>query len=179
MADADIESVQAQKGRMTVSGVVEAVVDAIAKYSWRSMFGVCVASGALIFFSKKFGVFEWEHPLHGWFIGAFIVSGGVLLTYVGSAVHPWIGAHFADWGMILRGRKHLGNLSNDEKERCTWFMGTNGSSLHHNEADGALGSLIEKNIVFTPGQPWQNGMRDFRIQPWALRYLKKHPKLLK
>jgi hypothetical protein len=75
--------------------------------------------------------------------------------------------------------KYLHQLSDDEKEHCRTFLGTNGSSLHNNEANGALAALVERNILFTPGATWGNGLPDFRIRPWALSYLKKHPELLK
>lgn len=155
----------------------EAVINAIAKYSWRSMFGVFVAAGVLVFLNKRLGIAVWEQQYHGWFIAAFILSGAVLMTYIATEMQPWFAAHTADWGMKHRGKEHLRSLSDDEKQHCKWFLDNNGSSLHHNEANGALGALIEKNILFTPGKPWGNGMRDFRIRPWALGYLRKHPEL--
>jgi Super-infection exclusion protein B len=156
-----------------------AILDAIGKYSWRSMFGVFVATGMVLLLSAKLGISDLESPLHGWLILAFVFSGAVLLTYLGSAVYPRIAGHTRDWGITHRGKKHLRQLSNDEKQHCQWFVANDGSSLHHNEANGALGSLIERNILFTPGRPWGNGMRDFRMRPWALAYLKKNPELLK
>jgi Super-infection exclusion protein B len=103
-----------------------------------------------------------------------------VLTYLGSAIRPRCTRHVADWSMIRRGKKHLDNLSNDEKEHCRWFVAENGSSLHNNVANGALSSLMAANILFTPGERWRDTqLRDFRIRPWALEHLKKHPHLLK
>ncbi len=96
----------------------------------------------------------------------------------GEIVGVGLESRWADRRMRRLGKRHLDNLTNDEKQHCKWFVDTNGDSLHHNEANGALGSLIEKHILYTPGQPWGNGMRDFRIRPWALEYLKDHPKLV-
>jgi hypothetical protein len=143
------------------------------------MFGVFVATGAVLRFSDKLGISDWERPLHGWLIVAFVLSGAVLLTYLGTAAYPWIARRTANWGTVHRGKKYLHQLSNDEKQHCQWFVTNNGSSLQHNEANGALGSLTEMNILFTPGHPWGDGMRDFRMRPWALRHVKKHPELLK
>lgn len=85
----------------------------------------------------------------------------------------------ADWRMIQRGKRHLSELSHGEKQWCKFFIRTHGRSFFCHEADGPLRSLIEKGIVITFVQPWGKGMREFRIQPWALKYLQKHPALLK
>ena len=159
--------------------VVETIINAIGSWFWRPMFGVFLASGVILFFHARLRISGWEQSNYGWLVSTFILSAGILLTYIGSAMHPWVARHVADWGMIHRGKKHLHQMSDDEKEHCGRFLGINGSSLHHNEANGALASLVERNILFTPGAPWGNGIRDFRIRPWALNYLKKHPELLK
>jgi hypothetical protein len=159
-------------------GLAETIINAIGSWSWRPMLGVFAASGIILFFNARLRISDWEQPRHGWLVATFILSGVTVLTYLGSAIQPWCARHLADWGMIHRGKKHLDNLSNDEKEHCKYFVSQNGSSLHHNEANGALGSLLAANILFTPGSPWGNGLRDFRIRPWALKYLKKHPHLL-
>jgi hypothetical protein len=163
-----------------VAGPENAILDFVAKYSWRGVLGVFAASGLLLFFCDRMGtgVCEWVDASRGWFLAAFIFSAAVSFTYGCTALAPWVTRHWSVWRTKHSGRKHLHHLSGDEKEHCKWFVNTNGGSLHHNEANGALASLIEAGIVFTPGQPWGNGMRDFRIRAWALKYLKEHPQLL-
>jgi len=150
--------------------------------SWRWVTAVFLASLLALILPEtllnRVGLCDLVQNYKGILAVSCVLTGFVLLTYVGSGLRQWIAPHFADWRVIHRGRKHLHHLGNDEKQHCQWFLDTNGNSLHHNEANGALGSLVEKNILFTPGQPWGNGMRDFRIRPWALKYLKEHPELL-
>ena len=123
-------------------------------------------------------VCEWVDAYRGLFLFAFIFSIVVSLTYGWTALAPWFSRQWSMWRTRHHGRKHLRNLSTDEKAICRWFVDNNGASLHHNEANGALGSLKEAGIVFTRGEPWGNGMRDFRMHPWHLEFLKKRPKLL-
>jgi Super-infection exclusion protein B len=152
----------------------------IEKYSWRGMFGLFVASGLLLFFCDRMGwmVCVSVDASRAWFLGAFIFSAVVSFTYCWTALAPWVSRHWSVWQVKRSGRKHLRNLSADEKVHCRWFVNNNGASLHHNETNGALGSLLQAGIVFTPGQPWGNGMRDFRMRPWHLEFLKKHPSFL-
>jgi len=159
-------------------GALEAILGFIAKYSWRAIFGLCVATFMMLRYADRFGTYDPAHSLRAVLIAGFIFSLAVLTTYPCSGAYPWISAHATDWRMIRIGKKHLRRMSNDEIQHCRWFVNTNGDSLHHSETNGALGSLLEKNILFTPGEPWGNGMRDFRIRPWALKYLKEHPELL-
>jgi hypothetical protein len=65
----------------------EPFLNAISKYSWRTFFGVFVASGAILFFPGKLGVRDWAQPLRGYLVAAFILSGAVLLTHLATTVH--------------------------------------------------------------------------------------------
>jgi hypothetical protein len=142
------------------------------------MFGVFVVTGIVLFFSFRLGIYDWAHPLRPWLIGAFILSGAVLLTYLGSAVQPWIASYAHDTRVISLGRKHLHKLNPAEKEHCKYFTDHGGRALTHNMANGAIQSLLLKGILIAPVQQWPNGNCDFNIQPWALEYLRKHPDLL-
>jgi len=157
------------------------ILDFVAKYSWRGVLGIFAATGMLLFYCDRMGavVCVWVDASRGWFLAAFIFSGIVSFTYGWTALAPLLSPHWSAWRAKQRGRKYLHHLSGDEKGHCRWFVDNDGGSLHHNEANGALGSLKEAGIVFTPGQPWGNGMRDFRMRDWALEYLKEHPELLK
>lgn len=140
---------------------------------------MCVATFMVLRHADGFGTYDPAHSLRAVLIAGFIFSVAVLFTYPCSGVYPWIYAHATDCRMIRLAKKHLHRMSNDEIQHCRWCVEANGESLHHSETNGALGSLLEKNILFTPGEPWGNGMRDFRIRPWALKYLQEHPELLK
>jgi hypothetical protein len=143
------------------------------------MVGVFVATGLVLFFSSRLGIYEWEHPLHPLLIVAFTLSGAIVLTYVGSAIYPWIASYVHDTRAISLGKKHLHKLNPEEKKHCQYFIDHGGSALTHNMANGAIQTLLLKGILLSPVHPWPHGLYDFNIQPWALEYLKNHPELLK
>jgi hypothetical protein len=140
------------------------------------MFGVWLACGLILLFAGQLGIKDWSHPIRGWLVGGFIVSGGVLLTYI--ATHPWFSGLVRDSYMKRLGKRYLNRLTPDEQFICKAFVRSNGESLTHSPANGAVSALLLKSILFTPGVPHSNGMREYRMQEWALVYLNKHPDLL-
>jgi len=145
--------------------------------SWRYMLGIFVVSGVLLFFSSRLGIEDWERPYRPWLIVAFIFSGVVVLSYIGSHAYPWIAAYAYDTRTIHIATKHLHQLTADEKKFCKHFLDGNGV-LTHNFANGAISNLVAKGILIKGSQPWPHGLHDFTMQPWALEYLKNHPELL-
>ena len=75
-----------------MSNPVEAFFNALAKYSWRTLFGVFVASGAILFFPSQLKVEGWANSYHFYVVGAFILSGSVLAT------------HLVTWAFAVRQR---------------------------------------------------------------------------
>jgi hypothetical protein len=51
------------------------------------MFGVFVASGVILFFSSRLGIEDWEHPLRGYIVAAFVLSAAVLATHLYTAIY--------------------------------------------------------------------------------------------
>ncbi len=97
---------------------LEALLNAIGKYSWRTMLGIFVASGAFLFFSSPLGVYEWAHLLRPWLVAAFIVSGVVFLTHVGTFIYERVGQlRKADLRLVT------GNPS-----QCRWYIGASGGT---------------------------------------------------
>jgi hypothetical protein len=72
-----------------VSGV-EAFFNGLAKYSWRTLFGVFVAAAAILFFPGLLGVEAWALPFRGHLVAAFILSGAVLSTHVATMVYAQV-----------------------------------------------------------------------------------------
>jgi hypothetical protein len=144
---------------------------------WQIMFGLFVATGVLLFFSARLGIYEWEHPYRGLEITVFAFSGTVLLANIGSSVVRWIANRIHDARVRRLGRKYLHNLNPVEKTYCKHFVDTNGTPLPHNPANGAIASLLANGILWQPQKGW-DWLYEFNIQPWALEYLKKHQELL-
>ena len=157
----------------------EAALSAIGKYSWRSMFGVFIATGVLLFFSRELGIYDWTNTYRGWLIAGFAVSGAVLLTYIGSGIYPSFASYVLDTRTMHIGKKHLLQLTEDEKVVCRHFVDHNGQSYRTDPAYGPVASLAVKNILFRPGAAYPTGLYDYQIQPWALKYLQANPQLLR
>lgn len=68
----------------------EALFNFLARYSWRAFVGIWAASGAVLFFPHQLGVAAWAQPLRGYFVGVFILSGAVLLTYIVTTVYALV-----------------------------------------------------------------------------------------
>lgn len=144
---------------------------------WQIMFGLFVATGVLLVFSVRLGIYEWAHPYRGLEITVFAFSGAVLLANVGSSVVGWIGKPIHDARVRHLGREYLHHLNPEEKKFCKHFVDTKGSPLPHNPANGAIASLLAKGILWQPQKGW-DWVYEFNIQPWALDYLKNHEELI-
>jgi hypothetical protein len=173
----DFDKVTWQNINLPTVGFIEAIIGFLNKQGWRAIVALGIAAFVLLRFAVRLGTYDTSRPLHTWLLGVLIFCVAFSLTYPLSGMYPWLSDQWRDLRMMRLGKQHLHLLSNDEKEFCRWFLENGGDSLHHNQANGALGSLLEKNILFTPGLPWGKGIRDFRIRPWALKYLKEHPDL--
>ena len=68
------------------------LINALAKYSWRTLFGIFVLTILVLLFPKQLGVEAWELPLHGYLVAAFIFSSAVLFTYIATMVHALLRA---------------------------------------------------------------------------------------
>jgi hypothetical protein len=77
----------------------EPILNAIGKYSWRSMVGDFAASGRFCFFGGRLGVAVWLQPIRPWVIVAFILSGAILLTHAVTFL-----------AQRLRGRTRMGKI---------------------------------------------------------------------
>ena len=158
---------------------LEAVLSAIGKYSWRAMFGVFIATGVLLFFACQLGIYDWVQSYRGLLIFGFVVSGGVLLSYLGSGVYPWVASYAADTRRIHLGKKHLQTMNEDEKVVCRWFIEHRGQSYRTDPANGTVATLLLKDVLFRPGAPYPGGLYDYQMQRWAFEYQSKHQELFK
>jgi len=111
------------------------------------MFGLFVATGILLFFSCKLGIDDWVDSYRGPLITGFIVSGAILLTSVGSAVYPSCAYYVKDKRKIHLAKKHLNQLTEDEKIVCRHFVEKNGQSYRTVHSDGPVATLLLNNRI--------------------------------
>jgi hypothetical protein len=70
-----------------VPGALEALIEGLAKYSWRTFVGIFVASAALLLFADRLGVKDWLTANKAYVVIALLVSGAILLTHFGTLIH--------------------------------------------------------------------------------------------
>ncbi len=159
--------------------MLDAILNAIGKYSWRAMLGVFIATGVMLFFACRLGIYDWVEQFRGLLIFGFIVSGGVLLSYIGSAIYPHIkGVVHTSWSKHLA-KEHLKHMTDDEKIVCQWFVDHNGQSYRTDPAEGPVSMLEAAGIIFRPGTAHQGGvLYDYQIHPWILDFLREHSGML-
>lgn len=159
----------------------EATIDWLTKrVPWEVMFGLCVATGALLFFGKALGIEESVRPYRFLVITFFIFSAAVLFAGVATLISGPICMHFRNWASRRHSRAHLHQLNPLEKQVCKQFVTTDGEPIGDNPANGHIASLVEGGIIWQVRTENVVGgwLRHFNIHPWALRYLKEHPELL-
>ncbi|HET6843141.1 MAG TPA: super-infection exclusion protein B [Candidatus Angelobacter sp.] len=152
--------------------LVESTLNWLAKdLPWKSMVAIFTLSIVLLFSAAHFGI---EKQVQQYRIG-------VVITFIFSGT--WVAAHicqlFRPYGSQMwrryRSRKHLKHLTSEEMRYCKWFLDNAGKSLPHNPGNGAIASLVQNGILWKPESGWQNNeLFEFNIQPWALKYLRKH-----
>lgn len=70
-----------------MGGPVETFINALAKYSWRTVFGIFVATGIILLFPRQLDVVNWARSNHGYIVIAFILSGAIELTHLLTTIH--------------------------------------------------------------------------------------------
>jgi len=140
---------------------------------WKSVFAVFVLSNVLLFGAARLGIDKEIGPYRVWLVIALVFSGAWLAGRIGELATPYTGRAWRRF----RGRGHLKHLTPEEKRFCKWFLDGDGKALPHNPANGAIASLLQNGILWKPERGWQKDqLFEFNIQPWALAYLRKHPK---
>ncbi len=134
----------------------------------------------LSIFAGPFGIPELNSSYRIWAVIAFLFSAVVLASYPVSGVSQWVSAYVKDTLRIRLGKKYLHRLAPDEKVILGQFLEAGGSSQVFNIADGRVASLEAKGILFRLTTiALVNGAFYYSLQPWALDYVKEHPKLVK
>ena len=76
-----------------MAGVLETLLEGLAKYSWRTFFGIFVASGAMLLFPDRLGVKDWVSSNKVYLVIALLVSSAILLTHLVTLTHARFTEH--------------------------------------------------------------------------------------
>ena len=143
---------------------------------------VFVVSTAILFTPSNWlvlaHVIEFRSHYFTIFALVFFTSGVWLLLYPFLASDAWLHRTIAKSAM----KDRLKKLATDEKTMLRVFAEQNMSTAQFPGIHAApAGSLSASKIIFSapPLDRWADqGLYYFRIEPWILEYLKKHPRLL-
>lgn len=73
--------------------MLETLLEGLAKYSWRTFFGIFIASGAMLLFPDRLGVKAWVSSNKVYLVIALLVSGAILLTHLVTLAHARFTEH--------------------------------------------------------------------------------------
>ena len=94
----------------------EPFLNALGKYSWRSMFGVVVATGTVLLLGPRLGISTWLNPLRPWLLLAFFASCAILVTHVATFVAQRLSNRKVDLRMVpgnpIMQKWHIGAYEN-------------------------------------------------------------------
>ena len=84
------------------------------------------------------------------------------------------------WVIVYRGRKRLKALSKEEKKILLYYFDNDSRSQTLSLMNGHVTGLVDETILYRATEITEEAdIYDFNILPWALKYLKEHPELLK
>ncbi len=147
------------------------------------MLGVAIASSLMIFLpdevALRLGLAEFRVEYRGALGGVWVLAWSYLLAifiwYVGGAVRSRI----VTYRSLRILRQYLNELTPEEKGYLWEFMAGE-NTIYYNVDDGIAGGLDRKQIIFRSSNMFSplTGC-PYNLQPWARRYITKHPHVLK
>ena len=147
------------------------------------LFALGLGSGLLIFspvsFLEKLGLIELATDFRPWIGALFLLSAVLLITNILSKLGTPIQRKFEDMLFVRRKAKHFKELTPAEKHILRRYLEGDTRTLDLNVSDGVTNGLIAAKILYrasTLGD--MSGYFAHNIQPWAWRYLKKHPEMV-
>jgi hypothetical protein len=169
--------------------LLKPVLEWAAKHlSWRWVFAVCSTAAILLFlphaYLVRFGLLEFNQKYKVWLSLTFLVTFIFLFTYPLALVQEMTMRSVHRVAGLNQRKERLHTLSVDEKVILRRFVHARGCVLNLDAQDGAVNVLRNDELIFAPllGGRWHVGKLHsgfpYKIQPWVLKYLTKHPEYL-
>ena len=157
----------------TFIGLTSKVLMGIAFFSFIAI----IAPATLL---NSMGLLAYRDDNVHWLWLALLASGCFLASRSLFWFFPIFKNNLNSWVVICRGKKRLNILSEKEKEILSYYFDNNNRSQTLSLMSGYVTGLIHEKILYRATEITEEvDIYDFNIQPWARKYLKKHPKLLK
>jgi hypothetical protein len=165
-----------------VSGFEFKIPEWIGKLlSDRFLFAIWALIGVLLLWpplTNRAGLSSFVAQHHDWLMLAFIGLSILLLTGAAVTVGKKIYHYTLNARAECRAKKHLRELPPDQKHILRMFAPSGNTHALHT-TDGAVNVLVAYGIIYPAASlgTLQTGIA-CAVAPWALKYLRKHPRLL-
>ena len=153
-----------------------------AKWAPKPTLGVAIACSLVIFLPEtvaaRLGIAEFRMEYTGFLGWSFLLAWSYLLAALVWHAKDHIRARLEAKRMQRVRKGSLYELTPEEKGYLAEFMSGRNTILC-DVSDGVAGGLLAKGIIYRSSNVFDpiDGV-PYNIQPWAKRYLSKHPRLL-
>lgn len=124
------------------------------------------------------GIAFWREDGKPYLGSVFVVSSAIVGSHFGALIVQWIVAKYQYVLGTIRMRGRLKCLSAEEKKVLAGYLkGKTRTQLFHMD-NGVVRGLVESKILYAAVLQGEIYNFPFNMQPWAWRYLNKHPELV-
>ena len=153
------------------------------KLSPKYLLGIDIIAGFLLFGNSALlgtlGLKDFKEQYRSWIGLALVISSGLLCAHI--IVEIWNKGNnkFSTKRVVGAGKKRLKNLTQQEKEILNLYISNQTRTWSLDFTDGVVSGLESYKIIYRAGTMSNGGTYfSYNIQPWAWKYLNKHPELL-
>jgi hypothetical protein len=147
---------------------------------------IAIVTGLILFLPAQhlasFGLATFRDQYRPWLAGAFLLTTALSFTHACAAAFSFLTHIYLPGRRVIRaGHKRLHELTPPERAALAAFVARNTRTCAFHITDGVVSGLAQASIIYRStniGHPGSLFAFDFNIQPWAWRYLTKHPNLL-
>jgi hypothetical protein len=156
------------------------ILDKIEKTPTRFLLALDIVLGLILFspdqIADKLAVKDFRDNYRIFIGPLFLLVIAVSFINISNNLIKFIKNKKAVW---LRNRLLL-NLTSEERGYLSEFIIGGKNTIHVPPFDGIAGGLYQKQIIYLASDTSNILIGDaYNLQPWALKYLKKHPDILK
>ncbi len=152
------------------------------KLSPRYLLPIALFTGFLLFappeLLARFGLIGWVEGYRQFFGLGFLLSATLLLSSGIMAIYDYAKGRKEEARLKNQRQQKLHKLSEPEKEVLRNFVHNQTTTQYLSIADGVVGGLEAKHILYRTSNVGGIYEWAYNIQPWAWEYLNAHPELL-
>jgi hypothetical protein len=157
----------------------------VLKFAPHVFFAIAGASGLSLFgpawFINRLGLEPILAAHRTWIGVSFILSATLFVSSLGARFIDVLKPILVEGWHVYLWKRNLTGLSPPEKRLLAEYLSQDTTTLSHRISEGVVNGLVGKNILYRASNFSHPGSMsfDYNVQPWAWRYLRRHPELLK